>query len=108
MKQLFFVALFVLISSFLQAQQFSSISKDAKLSYKIIPSANHTSGYDIYNGAKLYVHQPTIPGMPGNTGFLKKESAEKVAKKVIGKIQKGEMPPSITIDEMKQIGVISK
>jgi Domain of unknown function (DUF4907) len=92
----------------LHAQQFQPAVKDAKLSYKIITVENNTWGYDIYNGTRLFVHQPTIPAIPGNKGFASKLFAEKVAKKVIEKIKKSESPPTITIDEMKQLGVIPK
>jgi hypothetical protein len=107
-RQLLFVTTLSFCINSLHAQQFPSAGKNAKISYKIIPAAKHTWGYDIYNGTKLFVHQPTIPALPGNKGFDTKQAAEKVAKKVIEKIQKGEMPPSITIDEMKQMDVIKK
>ena len=72
-------------------------------SYKIIKSTNHTFGYDIYNAGKLMIHQPTPPGMAGNNGFAKKEQAEKVAALVITKMKKGEMPPTITTEELEKI-----
>jgi len=46
--------------------------------------------------------------LPGNAGFSTKASAEKVATKVIEKIKNGENPPSITVEEMKQMGVIEQ
>ena len=44
--------------------------------------------------------------MPGNEGFKTKADAEKVAQLVIDKIRKGEMPPTVTIKEMKKLKVI--
>lgn len=76
------------------------------ITYKIIPSANNTWGYDIYDNNKLIIHQPSIPALPGNSGFSTKKNAEIVAKAVIEKIKKGEYPPTISIDEMKKLGVI--
>ena len=71
---------------------------------KLIPVADEF-GYDIYHNKKLFIHQPTIPAIPGNNGFTTKDAAEKVARKVIEKMQKGESLPTVTIDEMKQLGV---
>ncbi len=65
-----------------------------------------TFGYDIYSGGKLLIHQPTIPGLPGNSGFTNKKNAEDVAKLVIKKIKKGEMPPSVSVEELKKLNAI--
>jgi hypothetical protein len=77
-----------------------------KLSYKIIDAANKTYGYDIYADDKLMIHQQSIPAMPGNDGFKTKTDAEKVAQLVIEKIKKGEMPPTVSVEEMKKMKVI--
>ena len=75
-------------------------------SYTIISAPNNTWCYDIYKDKKLFIHQPSIPAVPGNEGFKTKAEAEKVAKLVIEKIKKGEMPPSVTIEEMKKLKVL--
>ena len=71
--------------------------------YTIIPSKYKTWGYDIYIEKRLFIHQPSIPGLPGNEGFKIKADADKVARLVIKKIKKGEMPPSVTIEEMNKL-----
>ena len=78
----------------------------ASYTYTIIPSENKKWGYDIYIGKRLYIHQPSAPGLPGNEGFRTKVDAEKIARLVIGKIKKGEMPPSVSIEEMKKLKVL--
>lgn len=78
-----------------------------KLTYKIINAPEKTYCYDIYADNKLTIHQPSIPGMPGNKGFKTNADAEKVAKLVIEKMKKGEMPPTVTTDEMKKLKVIN-
>jgi hypothetical protein len=75
-------------------------------SYKIIPTAENTWGYDIYKGAKTIIHQTSKPGLPGNEGFSTKDKAEKVAGLVIQKLEKGIMPPSISYEELKQLNVL--
>ena len=108
MKKIFLFYFLLLLCITVRAQQFPSAAGAKNLTYKIIASAGKTWGYDIYNNNKLFVHQPTIPAMPGNEGFKTKSGAEKVAKKVIEKIGNGESPPTISIDEMKQLGAIPK
>lgn len=80
--------------------------KNLKLSYKIISSPHSTFGYDIYSDDKLLIHQPAIPGMQGNDGFTGKPEAERVASLVVKKINAGEMPPTVTLEEMKKLKAI--
>ena len=80
--------------------------KNSKITYNLIPGINNTWGYNILVDNKLTIHQPSIPSLPGNEGFKTKESSEKVAKLVIKKMKKGEMPPSIDAEELKKLKVI--
>ena len=77
-----------------------------KLTYKLIAAPNHTWCYDVFADGRLMIHQTSAPALPGNEGFKTKEDATKVALLVIEKIKKGEMPPTISIDEMKKLNVI--
>ena len=108
MKKLIISAVALFTCSVIHAQQFPAGVAGKTRTDKIIPAAGNTWGYDIYNSGKLFVHQPSIPAMPGNTGFATKAAAEKVAKKVIEKIGKGENPPTVSVDEMKQLEAIPK
>jgi Domain of unknown function (DUF4907) len=83
-------------------------SKPDSLSYTITPVNGTQYGYDIYVNGRLRIHQPTIPGQPGNAGFTKREDAKKVALLVIDKINKGIMPPTVTQDELKNLGIAIK
>ena len=80
--------------------------KGANLTYNIIPAANNTWCYDILMEGRMFIHQPSAPGLPGNEGFKTREAAAKVAELVISKMKKGEMPPSITIEEMKKLNAL--
>jgi len=75
----------------------------ARLTHRIIPAESNTWGYDILANGKLLIHQPGIPAVPGNRGFRNQAAAERVAQLVIRKIRKGEMPPTVTVPEMKQV-----
>jgi hypothetical protein len=81
-------------------------STTTKLTYKTIDAPNHTYGYDVFAEGKLLIHQTSIPALPGNEGCKTKADASKVAQLVISKIKKGEMPPTVTIEELKKLKVI--
>ena len=84
----------------------ASAYANTKLTYKIIDAPKHTYGYDVFADGRLMIHQTSAPALPGSEGFKTKEDAAKVALLVIEKIKKGEMPPTISIDEMKELKVI--
>ncbi len=80
--------------------------KDADISIRIIPSVNKTYGYDILLYKRPLVHQPSIPGLPGNEGFTTEERARTVAEFVVKKIRNNEMPPTVSIDDLNKLGVL--
>lgn len=80
--------------------------KTAVLDYRIFPASAGTFGYDILADNRLLIHQPTVPGLEGEKGFKSDSLAVKVALLVIEKIRNGEMPPSLTTEEMKKAGVL--
>ncbi|MBL7813827.1 MAG: DUF4907 domain-containing protein [Saprospiraceae bacterium] len=71
--------------------------------YKITVQTQNTWGYDIYRNEQLIIHQPNIPALPGNTGFKTKDQAQNVALAVIEKIKAGEMPPSLSVEELQTL-----
>ncbi len=79
---------------------------NAEITIKILPSTNRTFGYDILLYGRPLVHQPTIPGLPGNEGFTTKERAQTVAEFVVKKIRNNEMPPTVTIEDLNNMGVL--
>jgi hypothetical protein len=82
------------------------MQKDAEYSYKVIGSVNGTWGYDIFKNQKLFIHQINKPSVTGNEGFKTKSDAEKVALLVIDKLKNGEMPPSVTKEELNKLKVL--
>jgi hypothetical protein len=79
---------------------------NATITYKIIGSENDGYGYDVYADGKLTVHQPAIPGQPGNKGFRTKADSEKVAQLVVEKLKKREIPPTVSEEELRKLKVI--
>src|SRR5436190_19209088 len=85
-------------------KQFKSINNNitdtnptarSRFNYIVINAPHDTYGYDIYDDDYKLIHQPSIPGLPGNDGFKTKADALKVAQLVCDKLKKGEMPPSV-------------
>ena len=70
------------------------------IEYYIIKVPNGLFGYYIMVDGSMYIEQKTIPAIEGNVGFKTKEDAEKIAKLVIQKIREGEIPPTITVDDL--------
>lgn len=103
----------IMVCSYGQAPQSSAAQQpafpsanayaNANITSKIIPSEGHTWGYDIYVEGKRFIHQLSKPGLPGNGGFATKAQAQKVADIIIQKLKKGQMPPSVSVEEMKQV-----
>lgn len=111
-KTAFFISIFLVASVLVYAQKTTPSEvkfpnaaqfEHSIITYKIISSANHTYGYDIYANDKLLIHQPSMPGIPGNEGFPTEESAKKIAEIVIDKIKKGEMPPTVSKEELIEL-----
>ena len=79
---------------------------NTKLTYKVIDAPKQTYCYDVFADGRLMIHQTSAPALPGSQGFKTKEDATRVALLVIEKIRQGEMPPTVSIDEMKTLNVI--
>lgn len=80
---------------------------ESSLEVKVIYSDTIGYGYEIYNDGKLYIRQPIIPAIQGKQGFKSEFDAKKTGEYVKNKIEKGIMPPSITVDELKKLGVVN-
>jgi hypothetical protein len=89
-----------------EVQQQNNPYANSEITIKIIPSIKKTFGYDILLQGKLFVHQPNIQTLPGHKGFTTKERAQKVAEFVAKKIRKNEMPPTVTSDDLNNMGVL--
>ena len=115
----FIVALFILAGAACYAQQplntlpsgeqaqFPDATANAsrQLTCTIIPAANDTWGYEIFDEGKLMISQKSIPALPGNNGFKEQAQAMQVAELVMQKIRKGEMPPTVTVEELNALGI---
>jgi len=90
-----------------QKEDLAKKMSKAQITYFIIKAPDNKFGYSIFIDGQMYIEQKSIPAIEGNKGFDTKEDAEKIAKLAIEKIKQGEMPPTISVDELKGEGVIS-
>ena len=81
------------------------LSESDILTYSIFSIVPSQYGYDIFQNNKLLIHQPQIPGISGNKGFETSEDATKVATLVVDKIKKGIFPPTVTLEELKNLNI---
>jgi hypothetical protein len=91
-----------------QPNQVAARSDSSKFDYFIINVPPDEFGYYIMVDGKMYIEQKTIPALQGIHGFASKEDAEKIAKLVIEKMKKGEIPPQVTEEELRNLKVAIK
>jgi len=89
-----------------EKQKIASSMAGRELTYFIIKVPDEKFGYSIFIDGQMYIEQKSMPAVQGNNGFATKEDAEKVAKWVIEKIKQGEMPPTATVEDLKNLDVI--
>lgn len=78
---------------------------DSNYNYSIIIITKTQFGYQIFNNDKVYIRQKNIPAIAGNYAFKTKTDAKKVANLVIYKLQKGLLPPTITVVELDSLKI---
>ena len=71
------------------------------LQYETYPQSDGW-GYKLYLRYKLLVNQPIIPAIAGNQAFKTEKDAKKIAKLAMGKVVKGQMPPTLEAKEVKK------
>jgi hypothetical protein len=74
-------------------------------SVKTIHSENEGWGYQILKNNKAIINQPYIPAIQGNRVFSTEDKAKKTGEFVLKKIQNGEFPPIVTVEELDSLGI---
>ncbi len=60
-------------------------------------------GYDITIDGVIYVHQPSMPALPGDDGFKTEANAKAVAELMVQKIRDNILPPGVTEEEVRAL-----
>jgi len=76
-----------------------------KYKARVFQSELKEFGYDIYKDSVIIIHQPIIPGVPGNKGFATGVEAEKVANLIVTKLTQGISPPSVSLKELDSLQI---
>lgn len=61
--------------------------------------------FDITDKGQPFIYQPVIPGLPGKSGFSSAEDAQKVADLMIRKLNGHQGPPSVSVAELRELGI---
>jgi len=88
-----------------QKEELAKKMSAAQITYFINHVGGNKFGYSIFIDGQMYIEQKSIPAVEGNTGFDTAAEAEKIAKLVIEKIKQGEVPPTISVEDLKANGV---
>jgi len=99
--------LFLLLLSGISIE-LNSQNNQGTFTYQVFENKNKTFGYKIFRDGKAMINQESMPAVPGNSGFHKKQQAEKMATFVIQKINKGVMPPTVSVTEVDSIKALVK
>jgi uncharacterized protein DUF4907 len=89
------------------APSFSSVKMDMK-TFEVKDSITGRSlgwGYDIYADDHKTIHQPILPGIPGNNYFKTEDQAKKTGSYVLEKMKKAGTLVSVTPEELDQLGI---
>ena len=66
---------------------------------------NGAWGYDILIDGTLYIHQSNIPAVAGDKGFKTEIDAQRMAEFVVHKIRNNILPPTVSIEEIQNLGI---
>lgn len=62
-------------------------------------------GYQISRDGKTVIDQPTVPGQTGQRGFGSERLARRVGERVVFKLRQGQFPPTLSPEELSELGV---
>ena len=90
-----------------QAPSFNSQSLEVK-PFEVKDTLSGKSlgwGYDIYVDGKRNIHQPILPGVPGNQHFSSKKDATITGTFAVNKMKQTGGLPTISIKELDSLGI---
>jgi hypothetical protein len=73
--------------------------------YSVFSSGRNGYGFNILVKQKILIHQPFIPALQGNISFATKADAEKIARLMLFKLKKNEMPPTVSVNELDSLHI---
>lgn len=83
------------------AEQFAK----THLNPMVTHAGDNRFGYYILADGNILIDQKNIPAVPGNKGFINEAEATRTADFAIKKLKQGEMPPTITMEDLKMLKI---
>ena len=97
------------ISPSTPTEEKSEVENVKKSPYKVKTVQNSLGwGYEVWKDGALIINQTHIPAIQGLRAFTSQEQAQKAVDIIKTKLDKGIFPPTISIDELRSIGVDTK
>lgn len=84
----------------------SSVLAPSNWSYKVTSISENNWGYQLFDGSKMVINQTSIPSVQGIDGFDTREKAERTAKFIVQKLERGVFPPTVDKKELDSLGVL--
>ena len=108
LKKLILPGTIIVLGIFFYMAYYSQLKTEQKYVFIQVKAIETTTGwgYEISANGKPYIRQLIIPAVIGQKSFSTKEDAILVGNKVVEKMKMGEQLPTITITELKQMGVL--
>lgn len=79
--------------------------KTPEFTVETFENAKNEWGYRIMQADQIFINQPHIPAVSGRLGFQNEREAESVGNLVVHKLESGEMPPSVTREELDSLNI---
>ena len=97
------------ISPSTPTEEKSEVENVKKSPYEVKTVQNYLGwGYEVWKDGALIINQIHIPAIQGLRAFTSQEQAQKAVDIIKTKLDKGIFPPTISIDELRSIGVDTK
>jgi len=87
--------------------RFTGAAKKNREFIKVSLKTFHTDmgwGYDVYKDDSVYIHQASIPSLPGRKGFATEADADKIGNLVLTKMNHSKFPV-ISLQELDSCGI---
>lgn len=108
LKKFILPGIIIILGIFFYTAYYNQLKKEQNLVFIQVKAVETTTGwgYEISTNGKPYIRQLIIPAVTGQKSFSTKEDALLVGNKVVEKMKMGEQLPMVTIEELKQMGVL--
>ena len=109
MKKFFIPGILIVLGIFFYGTYYRQLKREKGYALITLRPIQVTGGwgYEVLANDKPYIHQEFIPAVYGMHPFKTKEHAELVGNKVIEKMKQGQQLPSVTVEELAQLGVLN-